>query len=96
MCSVDTPPDLISSDACLPSTAKAHQLLMNTLKTLSRVTRKLALHFALKPTATMIQAPSPTIETTTRANDHEPWKMNPMKRKIRRILPASWKLEEGD
>jgi hypothetical protein len=65
---------------------------MKTLKTLNRVTRKLALHFALNPTATMIQAPKPTIETMTLAKDHEPWKMNPIKRKIKRIRPASWKL----
>jgi hypothetical protein len=65
---------------------------MNTLKTLKRVTRKLALHFALNPTATMIQAPNPTMETMTRAKDHDPWKINPMKRKISRIRPANWKL----
>jgi hypothetical protein len=65
---------------------------MKTLKTLNRVTRKLALHLALNPTATMIQAPKPTIETMTLAKDHEPWKMNPIKRKIKRIRPASWKL----
>jgi hypothetical protein len=40
----------------------------------------------------MIQAPKPTIETMTLAKDHEPWKMNPIKRKIKRIRPASWKL----
>jgi hypothetical protein len=67
-------------------------LLMNTLNTLKRVTRKLALHLALNPTATMIQAPRPTMETTTLAKDHFPWKMNPIKRKINRIRPASWKL----
>lgn len=67
-------------------------MLMNTLNTLKRVTRKLALHLALNPTATMIQAPNPTMETTTRAKDHFPWKMNPIKRKINRIRPANWKL----
>jgi hypothetical protein len=71
---------------------ETYQLLMNTLNTLKRVTRKLALHLALNPTATMIQAPNPTIETMTRAKDHFPWKMNPIKRKINRIRPASWKL----
>lgn len=70
----------------------AHQLLMKTLKTLKRVTKKLALHFALNPTATMMHAPNPTIETRTRANDQFPWKMKPMNRKMRRIRPASWKL----
>jgi len=69
-----------------------YQLLMKTLNTLKRVTRKLALHLALNPTATMIQAPNPTMETTTRAKDHFPWKMNPIKRKINKIRPASWKL----
>jgi hypothetical protein len=69
-----------------------YQLLMNTLNTLKRVTRKLALHLALNPTATMIQAPNPTMETTTLAKDHFPWKMNPIKRKINRIRPANWKL----
>jgi hypothetical protein len=59
---------------------------------LNSATKKLALHLALKPTATMIQAPNPTIETTTRANDQLPWKMKPMNRKMRRIRPASWKL----
>jgi hypothetical protein len=66
--------------------------LIKTLKTLKRVTRKLALHFALNPTATMIHAPRPTIETTTLAKDHFPWKMNPINKKIKRIRPASWKL----
>lgn len=69
-----------------------HQLLMNTLNTLNSVTRNEALHLALKPTATMMQAPRPTMETMTRANDQFPWKMNPMKRKMSRIRPANWKL----
>lgn len=69
-----------------------HQLLMNTLKMLSRRTRNEALYFALKPTATMMQAPRPTMETSTRAKDQEPWKTKPMKRKMRRMRPASWKL----
>lgn len=68
---------------------------MKTLKTLRRVTRKLALHLALNPTATMMHAPRPTIETMTRAKDQEPWKMNPMNRKMSRMRPASWKLSEG-
>ena len=65
---------------------------MNTLNTLNKVTRKLALHLALNPTATMIQAPNPTMETMTLAKDHDPWKMNPIKRKMSRIRPANWKL----
>lgn len=69
-----------------------HQLLTKTLKTLSRVTRNEALHFALKPTATMMHAPRPMIETSTRENDQDPWKTNPIKRKMSRIRPASWKL----
>ena len=67
-------------------------MLMNTLNTLNKVTRKLALHLALNPTATMIQAPNPTMETMTLAKDHDPWKMNPIKRKMSRIRPANWKL----
>jgi len=67
-------------------------LLMNTLNTLKSVTRKLALHLALNPTATMMQAPNPTMETMTLAKDHFPWKMNPIKRKINKIRPANWKL----
>lgn len=35
------------------------------------------------------------METRTRAKDHEPWKTKPMKRKMRRIRPASWKLVGG-
>jgi hypothetical protein len=65
---------------------------MNTLKMLNRATRKLALHFALNPTATIMHAPKPTRETTTRERDQVPWKMKPMKRKMRRIRPASWML----
>lgn len=40
----------------------------------------------------MMQAPRPTRETSTRAKDHWPWKTKPMKRKMRRTRPASWKL----
>lgn len=65
---------------------------MNTLKILRSATKKLAEYFALKPTATMMHAPSPTIETSTRAKDQLPWKMKPIKRKMSRIRPASWKL----
>lgn len=65
---------------------------MKTLKMLNSATRKLAEYFALNPTATMMHAPRPTMETSTRAKDHLPWKMKPMKRKMSRIRPASWKL----
>lgn len=61
-----------------------------TLKTLRRRTRKLALHRALKPTATMTHAPKPRMETSTRAIDQLPWMMNPIKRKIKSTRPASW------
>lgn len=71
-----------------------HQLLMRTLKIESMVTRNDADHFALKPIATMTQAMRPKTETITRETDQVPWKMKPMKRKMRRMRPASWKLRE--
>lgn len=71
---------------------KLHQLFTNTLATLNTVTNRLALHLALKPTATMIQAARPRRETMARKRVNLPWKANPMNRKIKRTRPASWKL----
>ena len=59
---------------------------------LKSATKKLAEYLALNPTATMMHAPNPTIETRIRATDQLPWKMKPIKRKMSRIRPASWKL----
>jgi hypothetical protein len=41
----------------------------------------------------MTHATRPRIETITRQTDQVPWKTKPMNRKMRRMRPASWKLE---
>ena len=68
-------------------------MFAKTLKMLRTRTRKVADHLALKPTATMPQAPRPKIDTMTRMIDHSPWRMKPKKRKINRTRPASKKLK---
>ena len=81
-----------SRDGCAELTL--HQLLMNTLKILRVITRNAADHYAMKPTATMMQAASPMTDTKNRAIVHWPRIMNPMNRKMRRTRPASRKLRD--
>lgn len=69
-----------------------HQLLMKTLKMLSVMTRNAADHFALNPTATILHAANPMMDTKNRAMVHVPRIMNPMNRKISNTRPASRKL----
>lgn len=66
--------------------------MMNTLKTDSRITRNAADHLALNPTAIIPHAMRPKMETRVRAIDHWPCRMKPIKRKIKRTRPTSWKL----
>ena len=70
-----------------------HQLLANTLNMLNTSTRKAADHLALKPTATIMHAARPTIDTNTRTILHSPWRIKPRKRKIKSTRPARRKLE---
>lgn len=65
------------------------KLLTRTLKTLSRTTKIIALHLALKPTMTMTQATRPKRLTTTRQKLQAPEKTKPMKRKMSRTRPAN-------
>lgn len=67
------------------------KLLTNRLKMLRITTRSVALNLALNPTTTMTQAPAPRRDTRTRQMDHWPVKTNPIKRKMSRTRPASWK-----
>lgn len=67
------------------------KLFTNRLKPLRMTTSSVALYLALKPTTTMTQAPAPRMQTRTRQKDHSPLKTKPMKRKMRRTRPASWK-----
>ena len=55
------------------------------------ITNTMALHFALKPTATITQATPPKRMTITLSKLQSPAKTNPIKRKISSTLPASWK-----
>lgn len=66
------------------------KLLTSTLNTLSRTTRRIALHLALKPTITIMQAPRPNKLTMIRHKLHWPEKTNPIKRKINSTRPANW------
>ncbi len=69
------------------------KLFAMTLNPLRMTTKNAADHFALKPTATITHATSPTMDTKMRPIDHDPWIMNPKKRNMRRTRPASKKLE---
>lgn len=66
------------------------KLFTNTLNRLSRTTRMIALHLALKPTTTMTQATRPNKLTRMRQKLHSPEKTNPTKRKISSTRPANW------
>lgn len=67
------------------------KLLTTRLKKLRIMTSMIALSFALKPTTTMTHATKPRSATKTRSSDQVPLKMKPMKRKMSRTRPASWK-----
>lgn len=67
------------------------KLLTNKLKTLKMTTSIVALNFALKPTTTITHATKPKMATMTLQTLHDPLKMKPMKRKISKTRPASWK-----
>lgn len=67
------------------------KLLIKRLKMLRITTNKTALSFALNPTTTMTQATNPSILTITLVILHSPENTNPINKKIRRTLPASWK-----
>jgi hypothetical protein len=57
------------------------------------MTRNVADHFALKPTATIVHAASPKRDMKTRPMLHSPCMMKPKKRKMRRTRPARRKLK---
>ena len=67
------------------------KLFTNKLKMLKMTTNMMALNLALKPTTTITQATKPKSATITLQMLHVPLKTNPMKRKIKRTRPASWK-----
>ena len=68
------------------------KLFTATLKILRTNTRKAADHFALNPTATIVHAARPNIETKKRPILHFPWIMKPRKRNMSNTRPARRKL----
>src|SRR5690349_14125831 len=66
-----------------------HQLLTTMLKTDKKRTKNIADHLALNPTATITQAPNPMAAPIKRVNDHDPWRIKPINKKIKRTRPAS-------
>jgi hypothetical protein len=67
------------------------KLFTRILKMLKSTTNMTALHLALNPTTTITQETNPRRLTNTRQKLHSPANTNPIKRKIRRTLPANWK-----